>query len=88
MLSSVIFFAGGSLVMVALILLLLRNRPARIVARLSVLYFSLVLYTISAISFAYSSTVVNSTVPFYFGLALLILGAGGLLVGVRRNPDL
>jgi hypothetical protein len=78
-------FAGANLVMVLGLSLLTRDPPAGIAIRPQVLYSSMALFLLGAAFFVYSYVVTDTNVLFYLALALLIVGTGGVLVGVKRN---
>ena|SRR2546425_1487590 len=85
-LSTTAFFAGANLVMATGLLLLAWDQPPGMSIRLRLLYFSIVLFSLSATFFVYSFVVLSAPTLFYLALAPLILGNGAMLVGVKRTP--
>src|SRR5437016_11614914 len=77
------FFTGGGLSMALGLSLVVWDRPPRLALRLPILYSSIVLFSLSSVSFAYSYLVTNSSIPFYLAGALLILGSGSVLAGLK-----
>jgi hypothetical protein len=85
-LSIAAFLTGGGLVMGLGLFLVVWDRPPRLALRLPILYSSIVLFSLSSVSFAYSYIVANSSILFYLAGALLILGSGSMLAGMKTSP--
>jgi len=84
-LSNATFWVGGNVLTVVGLLLVRGNpHPARVV-RHRIVYISISASSLAALSFAYSYLTHDAVEPFYLGVAFMIIGTSGTVLGVRTR---